>query len=218
MPKEQNQNAAEMSRSQQQNQQRQENQQLSRNREGGGGLARSGQMESYFPSPAEFFSNPFSAMRRMHEDMDRMFSQAFGGFGGGLSSAGAGGGAGGGLSMWSPAIEVRQDKDRLTVCAELPGLKPEEVQVEVNEDALVIQGERRQEERSDERGMHRTERRYGRFYRAIPLPDGANAEQAKAEFNHGVLEVTIPVPEQQSRRRQIPIGGTGSGAQGSQKS
>jgi HSP20 family protein len=141
-------------------------------------------------------------MRRMHEDMDRMFSQSFGG---GLMGGGGAAGAGGSLATWSPAIEVKQEKNNFIVSAELPGLKPDEVHVELDEDALVIQGERKHEQTSEDGGVHRTERRYGHFYRAIPLPEGAHGEQAKAEFRNGVLEVTIPVPEQQSHRRQIPI-------------
>jgi len=156
-------------------------------------------------------------MRRMHEDMDRIFAQALGGAGGGMMSGGeTGAGAAGSLGTWSPAVEVKQKGNNLMVCAELPGLKPDEVQVEVNEDALVIQGERRNETSSEQRGVHRTERHYGRFYRAIPLPEGANAENAHAEFRDGMLEVTVPLPQQQSRRRQIPVsGGTPTNSSGS---
>ena len=176
----------------------------------GGSLRRDEMGASYIPSPAEFFGNPFAAMRRMHEDMDRIFAQAFGGSGGGLMSGGATESrGGGGMSAWSPAIEVKQQGGNFVVCAELPGLKPEEVQVEVNEDALIIQGERRQEQNSDQGGLHRSERRYGHFYRSIPLPEGVDADQAKAAFRDGMLEVTVPVPQQQSRRRQIPVN-TGS--------
>lgn len=168
-----------------------------------GGLPRSRMNQPYFPSPSEFFSNPFAAMRRMHEDMDRVFAQA-------LSSPGETGPAGNaGMGTWAPAIETKQRGNELVVCAELPGLRPEEVQVEVTDDALVIQGERHQEQTSDQGGVHHTELRYGRFYRAIPLPEGVNPDQAKAEFHDGLLEVTVPVPEQQSRRRQIPISGSG---------
>jgi len=60
-----------------------------------GGVSRTGQQQGYFPSPTEFFANPFAAMRRMHEDMDRVFAQALGGTGGGMMSAGEGGGADG---------------------------------------------------------------------------------------------------------------------------
>lgn len=171
-----------------------------------GGLSRSGVTAPYFPSAADLFANPFAAMRRIHEDMDRMFAQALGTGGGTRASSGSD------LAMWSPAIETKQRGNDLVVCAELPGLKPEEVQVEVNEDALVIQGERRQEQSSEEGGVRHTERRYGRFYRAIPLPDGVNAEQANASFKDGVLEVTIPLPQQKSRARQIPITGASSGS------
>ncbi len=182
---------------------------IARSQQGGGGVARSSPAGiSYIPSPAEFFANPFAAMRRMHEDMDRIFAQALGGTGGGLMSGGeTGAGSAGSLATWSPAIEVKQKGNNLTVCAELPGLKPDEVHVEVNEDALIIEGERRNEMSSDEGGVHRTERRYGRFHRAIPLPEGANTEDARAEFRDGMLEVTVPLPQQQTRRRQIPITG-----------
>jgi HSP20 family protein len=159
--------------------------------------------QPYFPAAADFFGNPFAAMRRMHDEMDRIFSSAFSGTGGGMLSSGRS--TSGEGTAWSPAIEVKQQGGRMTVCAELPGLKPEEVNVEIGDDALVIQGERRQEETSDQGGVHRTERRYGRFYRAIPLPEGAQAEQAKAEFRNGVLEIDIPLPEPKSQRRQIPI-------------
>jgi len=164
-----------------------------------------GMAPAYMPSAAEFFNNPFSAMRRMHDDMDRMFAQVFGSAGGGLMNAGQGS-SGGGLSAWSPAIEVQRRGSELMVTAELPGLKPDEVHVEINQDALVIQGERRQEQSSDEGGMHRSERRYGRFYRAVPLPEGASADQVKAAFHDGVLEITVPLPKQQeSPNRRIPI-------------
>ena len=191
-------------------QQSQQGQQIERSQQGGGLSQSTRTQQSYFPSPLEFIANPFSAMRRMHEDMDRVFAQALGG---GMMSAGSGTSTGAGLAAWAPTIEVKQKDNELTVCADLPGLKPDEVQVEVNEDALVIQGERRQEQtREEEGGIRRTERQYGRFYRAVPLPEGVNAEQAKAQFRDGVLEVTIPLPEQQSRRRQIPISGAGTGS------
>jgi HSP20 family protein len=149
----------------------------------------------------------------MQDDMDRMFAQALGG---GLMSAGQGSGSSGGMGTWAPAIEVKQRGNDLVVSAELPGIQPDEVHVEVNQDALVIQGERRQEQSSDEGGVHRTERHYGQFYRAIPLPEGANADQAKANFQHGVLEVTVPMPNARSQSRQIPI--TSGSLTGSQSS
>jgi HSP20 family protein len=69
----------------------------------------------------------------------------------------------------------------------------------------VIQGERQVERTETKGGMTRTERRYGEFYRAIPLPDGADAEKARAEFKNGVLQISVPVAEAKSNVRQIPI-------------
>jgi HSP20 family protein len=147
-------------------------------------------------APQEFFrANPFSLLRRMTEEMDRVIQEA------GLEREGGNG------SGWSPAIEVSQQNGRYNVRAELPGLEPKDVKVDMENDALVIQGERRFEQEENEGGMQRTERQYGLFYRSIPLPEGAKMEQAKAKFHNGVLEVTIPVPEQQNNRRSIPVEG-----------
>lgn len=170
-----------------------------------------GSFDPFFFSPGEFFANPFGMMRRMHDEMDRMFAESLGSGGsqiGGRSASGA--------ASWVPALEVSQRGDNMVVCAELPGLRPEDVHLEVTEDALVLSGERQRNQESNEGGIHRTERRYGQFYRAVPLPEGANAEQARAQFRDGVLEVTIPVQQPQSRRRQIPIQGGSSGQQISQ--
>lgn len=145
-------------------------------------------------SPQEFFrANPFSLMRRMTEEMDRVFQE------GGLEREGSNG------TGWSPAIEVSQRQGTYNIYAELPGLEPKDVKVDVENDALVIQGERRFEQEQNEGGVQRTERQYGLFYRSIPLPEGAKVDQAKAKFHNGVLEVTIPVPEQPNNRRTIPI-------------
>jgi HSP20 family protein len=152
------------------------------------------------------FMNPFTLMRRMTEEMDRVFGESGSGQGKGDATA------------WLPAIEVSERDGNYVVRAELAGLKPEDVKVEVVDNALVLEGERKFEREEDQSGVHRSERRYGLFYRAIPLPEGANVDQAKAKFDNGVLEVTVPVPEQKSNRRQVPIeaGSSGSGG-GSQK-
>jgi len=181
-------------------------------RSSGGGIQRRGG-GSNVPSllsitPRDLISmSPFGLMRRFTEEMDRMFSN-FGGISGGT-----------GLEelAWVPPVEVRESDGNLVVSAELPGLSENDVRVEATPDGLVIQGERRQEYTGEEGGVRRSERVYGQFYRLIPLPDGADIENARANFENGVLQVTIPVPESQQNRRQIPIsGGQGQGQSQSQ--
>ena len=84
-------------------------------------------------------------------------------------------------------------------------MKPEDVKLEITREALVISGERKQEREEKGEGFHRSERHYGRFYRQIPLPEGAETDKAEARFTNGELRVTIPVPEVAHERRQIPI-------------
>jgi HSP20 family protein len=160
-------------------------------------------------SPREFFMNPFGAMRRMQEEMDRVFAENALGL--------RGQGAGGGMGMWSPAVEVSERGGNFIVCAELPGLSENDVRLEMTDNGLVIEGERRMEHEEEQGGIRRSERQYGRFYRTIPLPENVNPEQARADFKNGVLEVTIPLA--QSRSRRIPIGSSqqASGKQAQQK-
>jgi HSP20 family protein len=137
--------------------------------------------------------SPFTLMRRLTEDMDRMFY-------------GTGGTGGRQAGLWAPPVEVREANGNLVISAELPGLNKDDVKVEVHDDAVVIQGERKREWEEERGGVHRSERTYGSFYREIPLPEGAKGDQAKAQFNNGVLEVTVPIPESQQRKpRQISI-------------
>lgn len=142
-----------------------------------------------------FGMNPFALMRELSEEMDRTFR-------GGVSR---GGGNSQEIAAWTPAVDVRQCDGSLVVTAELPGLKQDEVKVEVTDDALVIKGERKREHKEDHAGFHRFERSYGQFYRAIGLPEGAKTDQIKAELQDGVLKVSVPVPEAQQKSRQVPI-------------
>jgi HSP20 family protein len=160
-----------------------------------GFLQRRGEYPFGFAPQELFRANPLSLLRRMTEEMDRVIQEV------GLEREGSSG------TGWSPAIEVSQRNGMYNIHAELPGLEPKDVKVDVENDAVVIQGERRFEQEEKEGGMQRTERQYGLFYRSIPLPEGAKVDQAKAKFHNGVLEVTIPIPEQQSNRRTIPVEG-----------
>jgi len=158
--------------------------------------------------------SPFSLLRRMLEDMDRMF-EGFGNVRGG--TAGLERGPAASLAqVWSPAIDIVERDGRLVVRADLPGMSADDVRIEVRDDALVLEGERRSEIEVEEEGVYRSERVYGRFSRMIPLPDGADLDKASARFENGVLEIEIPLRED-ARRRRIEIQG-GSGSQGGSKS
>jgi HSP20 family protein len=102
---------------------------------------------------------------------------------------------------WAPQVDVFQKDNELTIRADLPGLKKEDVSVEVTDDAVTIHGDRRHESEEEREGYYRSERSYGSFYRVVPLPEGAITEQAKAHFRDGVLEITLPVPPAAKGRR-----------------
>jgi HSP20 family molecular chaperone IbpA len=109
-------------------------------------------------------------------------------------------------TAWHPAIDVRREKGKLLVHAELPGLKKEDVRVAITGDLLEIEGERKLETEERRNGYVHAERNYGKFYRAIALPERANAEKASAEFTDGVLTIAIPIPEVNRTAKEIPVG------------
>ncbi|MGH7469283.1 MAG: Hsp20/alpha crystallin family protein [Longimicrobiales bacterium] len=107
---------------------------------------------------------------------------------------------------WLPQVDVLRRGEELVVRADLPGLKKEDISVDVADNVLTIRGERREERQEEREGYYWHERRAGSFYRSIPLPEGADAEHARASFSDGVLEITVRAPEEEeSRRRHIEI-------------
>lgn len=155
--------------------------------------------------PASFFSiSPFALMRRFTDEMDQMFEN-FGSSGRDAQTLPQRRGTSVGTTAFAPQVELFERDDKLIVRADLPGLTKEDVQIEITDDALVLTGERRYEHEESRGGMYRTERSYGTFTRRIPLPEGVDAEQAKATFQNGVLEIALQIPQAQSRTRQIQI-------------
>jgi HSP20 family protein len=154
------------------------------------GIRPSERSTSWLPSSRFLSMSPFGLMREFTDEMDRMFH----GWGEGQRGAG-----------WSPTVDVRRCDGTMVIAAELPGLHKEEVKVELTNDTLVIEGERKREHQDDHEGFHRYERSYGHFYRSIPLPEGADTNHAKAELRDGVLKVSVPVPQTRKEARQIPI-------------
>jgi HSP20 family protein len=107
---------------------------------------------------------------------------------------------------WVPAVDVYETEDELVYTFDLPGIPQDKISVELEDNALVVTGEReRSEEVSDER-FHRFERRFGTFSRTIAVPHGTTDDGVNAEYEDGVLEISVRKPEQPKPRR-IQIGG-----------
>ena len=131
---------------------------------------------------------PFGLLRR---EMDRLFGDAM--RGSGLASLS-------GAPSW-PTIEVDQTDQEVTVTAELPGMKQDDIDLTIENGMLMLSGERR-DERKD-RGW--SERYYGRFERRVPLPDGVDPDRCSATFRDGELVVRVPVTDEMRRGRKIAI-------------
>jgi HSP20 family protein len=154
--------------------------------------------------PSRWMGGPFGFMDRFVEEMDRLFDDF--GFGERRGSW---------LAprmsretrrgVWEPQIEAFAREGQFVVRADLPGLRREDLKVDVTDEAITLQGERRQEHKEEKEGFYRSERSYGSFYRTIPLPSGVDVDRAKASFRDGVLEVTMPAPQLTERRRRIQI-------------
>jgi HSP20 family protein len=97
-------------------------------------------------------------------------------------------------ATWFPEIDVFEKDNRLVTKMDLPGLKKEDVKVQVTDGHLAISGERKTEAEEKKENFYRCEREYGTFYRAVPLPEGVKLDDVKATFADGVLEVRVPLP------------------------
>ncbi|MBV8270586.1 MAG: Hsp20/alpha crystallin family protein [Planctomycetaceae bacterium] len=159
--------------------------------------------------------SPFTFIRRFAEEMDRLFEDF--GFGFGLRMPSL-------LTRghellrresrlvpaeWSPRVDILEREGKVVVRVDLPGLTKEDIKVELTDNLLTLQGERKLEKKEEREGYYYNERFQGSFYRAIPLPEGVDASKATAEFRNGVLEVVIPAParpESKARRLEISEG------------
>ena len=126
----------------------------------------------------------FNGRREIDQVFDRFLGQA-------ASMAGP----------WVPAVDVRETNDAIEVVAELPGLRPEDVEVSIENNVLSFSGEKKDTERNGEGEYHLVERRSGRFERSFTLPRTVDAERISARFENGLLTVTLPKAEAARPRR-----------------
>lgn len=109
-------------------------------------------------------------------------------------------------NTWTPTVDISESDKEFTIHAELPGVKKEDIKLQIDEDVLTIQGERKFEKTEESREFRKRERSYGSFVRTFQLPEGVDQELIKASFKEGVLDISIPkVLEQKPKGRTIEV-------------
>jgi HSP20 family protein len=144
--------------------------------------------------------DPFRELRGLQNEMNRIFT--------GITPVGTDredmlNGA------WIPKVDIFENKDHLTLEAELPGMNREDFELSFENNVLTLKGERRFEKKAENDNYHRVERSYGSFTRSFTLPQTVTAEGAKAEFNNGILNVSLPKREE-TKARKIEVTGADS--------
>lgn len=126
----------------------------------------------------------FPELAELQERFDRLFEDL-------------GHGAGG---TWKAAIDVVKGEDKLMLRVDMPGIKPEDVKIQVEDDILTVSGEHEETDETKDENYIRRERRYGSFSRSLALPPNVDPEAITATSKHGVLEVTIPLPQEKQKK------------------
>ena len=142
--------------------------------------------------------DPFRELRSLQDEMTRLFA--------GVTPRTHGrdemtGGA------WIPSVDIYEDQNRLVLEADLPGIKRDDFEISVENNVITLRGERKFEKKVEGDNYHRVERSYGNFTRSFTLPQSVTAEGASAEFENGILRVSLPKREE-TKARKIEITGT----------
>jgi HSP20 family protein len=145
--------------------------------------------------------DPFRDLRTLQEEVNRLFS---------TNLSRSFGDEGIGRGAWAPSVDIYENKDQIVLEAELPGMKQEDFDLSIENNVLTLRGERKFEKTDETDNYHRVERSYGSFTRSFTLPHTVSAEGANAEYNNGVLRVTLPKREE-TKARRIQVSGTGIG-------
>lgn len=136
--------------------------------------------------------DPFAELSRLQDDMQKVFSVRERG-----------------TRTFQPAVDIFEEKDAIVVAAELPGVKPEDLHITVENDLLTISGERKFERREDKGEWHRVESMYGSFTRSFALPKTVSSDTIEANLDAGVLTVRLP-KRQEAKPRKIEVKPGGS--------
>ena len=138
---------------------------------------------------------PFRELRNIHDELSKVFVDPF-----------QSGNEGIARSSWTPNVDVFETDDKIVLEAELPGMKAEEVDVSIENNVVTIRVERKFEKKEEKDNYHRVERSYGSFTRSFTLPRTVTGDDATADFENGVLKITLPKREE-AKARKIDIGG-----------
>ncbi len=145
---------------------------------------------------ARYTLDPFEELRRMQERMSRLFEELPEALGPSLPAAPE--------MTQMPYVDVVDRENDVVVTADLPGVNKNDIKINVRGDILEISAERKTEKEEKEKGYLRHERSYNRFYRSIRLPAPVEKDKAKANFNNGVLEITLP-KSRKAEASEIPV-------------
>ncbi len=145
--------------------------------------------------------DPFRDLRTLQDEMNRLFSGTFS-RGGSQDEVLRG--------AWSPSVDIFENKNEIVLEAELPGMSAEDVNISIENNVLTLHGERKFEKKDEGDNFHRVERSYGSFTRSFTLPPTVSSENANAEFNNGVLRLTLAKREEAKPRRIEIKAGSGN--------
>ena len=143
---------------------------------------------------------PMGQLATLQSDMARLMNQVFG-----TSTINGNGG-----STWLPAVDVAEAENELVLSFDVPGLSEDQISIELEDNVLTVSGQRERKHEQKDENFYRYERRFGTFARSVALPAGVSEEDITANYENGVLEIRVPKPEEQ-RRKRIQIG-TGASA------
>ncbi|MER3429944.1 MAG: molecular chaperone [Blastocatellia bacterium] len=141
--------------------------------------------------------DPFRELRTLQDEVNRLFSTTFGRSGETELMRGA----------WSPSVDIFENKDQIVLEAELPGMKPEDVDISIENNVLTLHGERKFEKKDEGDNYHRIERSYGSFTRSFTLPPTVSTDNIDATFENGVLRLTLAKREE-AKPKKIEIKAT----------
>jgi HSP20 family molecular chaperone IbpA/ribosome-associated toxin RatA of RatAB toxin-antitoxin module len=151
--------------------------------------------QAWLRSQFAHWDDPIALVRKVSDEVDQLFARFIG------RPIATKSGEGGQPGKWMPPVEILQRGDQLVICVDLPGISRESIDIEIQRDRVIVEGERKEAPQPpDAPGFRRSERSYGPFHRTVPLPEGVDPDSAQAAMRDGVLEITLRMPTPAERR------------------